>query len=116
MGPKPNGLLSYQSDGYMSVEIVHDPPARWSYPAAEQASVEERATAFDRYYAYFGRYEVDAPRGIVRHFVQGSLQPNEDCATYERRFTLIGNRLSLTATPFTFKGEQRCNKSGVAAR
>ncbi len=110
MGPKPSGLLSYQSDGYMSVHIVHDPPARWSYSSPEQASVDERAAAFDRYYAYFGRYEVDATRGIVKHFVQGSLQPNEVGLTYQRRFTLDGDRLSLTATPFTFKGEQRFNK------
>ncbi len=110
MGPKPSGLLSYQSDGYMSVHIVHDPPARWSYASPEQASVDERATAFDRYYAYFGRYEIDAARGIVKHFVQGSLQPNEVGVTYERRFALDGDRLLLTATPFTFKGEQRFNR------
>ena len=110
MGPKPTGLLSYQSDGYVSVHIVHDPPARWSYAEPGEASVEEPATAFDRYYAYVGRYEVAAPHGIVKHFVQSSLQPNETGKTFERHFTLAGDRLSLTATPFTFKGEQRYNK------
>lgn len=75
-----------------------------------QPSQEERATAYRRYYAYFGRYEVDSEKGLVRHFVESSLQPQETGVTYERRFTLDGDELVLTATPFTFKGELRYNR------
>ena len=110
MGRKPSGLLMYQSNGYMSVQIRHDPPARWSHPLEDDASVEERATAYRRYYAYFGRYEVDLEQGVVRHRVESSLQPQEAGVVYERRFKLTGDQLLLTATPFTFKGEQRFNK------
>ena len=66
---------------------------------------------FDRYYAYYGRYQVDAARGIVRHFIQGSLLPQEVGVTYERRFTLDGDRLSLmTAEPSIVNGEKRFNR------
>lgn len=110
MGPKPRGLLMYQSDGYMSVHVAHDPPGRWS-SSAEQATVEERAMNFDRYYAYFGRYDIDEARGIVRHLIQGSLLPQEVGVTYERRFTLDGDRLSLvTAEPDIVNGERRFNR------
>jgi hypothetical protein len=47
-GPKPTGLLMYAADGYMSVHIVRDPPARWAYSAPEQPTAAERAHAFDR--------------------------------------------------------------------
>jgi len=109
-GPKPTGILMYAADGYMSDHIVKDPPARWAYKEAEEASVSERANAFDRYYAYFGRYSVDTGRGIVTHLVEGSLQPNEVGVTYERNFRLEGNRLTLTTENFTFKDEQRFNR------
>lgn len=109
-GPKPTGLLTYQPNGYMSVQIRRDPPARWSYKSVDETSVEERANAFDRYYGYFGRFDVDAAKGVVHHYVESSLQPQEVGVTYERRFKLEGDRLLLTATPFTFKGEQRYNK------
>jgi hypothetical protein len=110
MGPKPSGLLMYQPNGTMSVQIRHDPPAQWITPPELDASVEERATAYRRYYAYFGRYEVDNARGVVRHFVESSLQPQETGVTYERRFELDGDQLFLTSTPFPFQGEQRYNK------
>jgi len=109
-GPNPTGIIMYAADGYMSVHIVRDPPARWAYQSPDEASVTERAHAFDRYYGYFGRYSVDAGRGVVTHYVESSLEPNEVGVTYERRFRLEGDRLLLTATPFTFQGEQRFNR------
>jgi hypothetical protein len=109
-GPKPTGILMYAADGYMSVHIVRDPPARWSYAEPERAPLAERAQAFDRYYGYFGRFAVDPGRGVVTHFVEGSLQPNEVGLTYERQFRIEGDRLLLTATPFTFNGERRFNR------
>jgi hypothetical protein len=84
-GPKPTGILMYAADGYMSAHIMKDPPARWAYQEPEEATVTERAHAFDRYCGYFGRYSVDVGRGVVTHFVEGSLQPNEVGVTYERR-------------------------------
>jgi Lipocalin-like domain len=109
-GSKPTGILIYAADGYMSVQVARDPPARWSYSAPEQAPAAERARAFDRYDGYFGRFAVDFARGVVTHFVEGSLQPNEVGLTYERQLRFEGDRLLLTGTPFTFDGEQRFNR------
>jgi len=109
-GPNPTGILMYAADGYMSDHIVKDPPVRWAYKEPEEASVTERARAFDQYYGYFGRYSVDAGRGVVTHFVEGSLQPNEVGVTYERNFRLEGRLLTLTSEVFNFNGEQRFNR------
>ena len=89
---------------------MKDPPARWAHQSPGDADVAERAHAFDRYYAYFGRYAVDPGQGVVTHYVEGSLEPSEVGVTYERRFRLEGDRLILTATPFMFMGEQRFNR------
>ena len=109
-GQRPSGLLMYQPNGYMSVQIRRDPPASWPHKSVDDGTVEERASAFDRYYAYFGGYDVDEAKGVVHHYVEGSLEPQEVGVTYERGFKLDGDKLLLTATPFTFKGEQRYNK------
>jgi hypothetical protein len=109
-GPKPTGILMYSADGYMSVHIVRDPPARWPYQNPEEASVAERAHAFDRYYAYFGRYSVDLVKGVVTHQVEGALEPNEVGVTYERKFRLENDRLALQTEKFTLGGEQVFNK------
>jgi hypothetical protein len=58
----------------------------------------------------FGRFAVDFARGVITHFVEGSLQPNEVGRRYERQLRLEGDRLLLTGTPFTFDGEQRFNR------
>jgi hypothetical protein len=109
-GPKPSGLLMYQPNGYMSAQIRLDPPASWSHKSVDDATVEERANAFDRYYGYFGRYDVDESKGVVHHYVESSLEPPEVGVTYERHLRIEGDTLFLTTEPFAFKGEQRYNK------
>lgn len=109
-GPRPSGLLMYQPNGYMSAQIRLDPPASWSHESVDDATVEERAYAFDRYYGYFGKYDVDESKGVVHHYVESSLQPPEIGITYERHFRIEGDKLFLTTEAFTFKGEQRYNK------
>jgi len=44
----------------------------------------------------FGRFAVDFARGVVIHFVEGSLQLNELGLNYERQLRLEGDRLLLT--------------------
>lgn len=38
-----------------------------------------------RYLAYFGRYEIDAERRVVRHVVEGELFPGAHSETLEHR-------------------------------
>lgn len=105
-GPQPTGLLVYQSDGAVAVQIVRDPRARMSAADAETAPVQEKAQAFDAYYAYFGRYELEGAKGLLRHVVENSLWPNEVGHTYQHRFRLAGDSLTLDGRVFEAHGEK----------
>jgi hypothetical protein len=49
------------------------PGGRTPLPTGGQATDAQRAAAAAGYVAYFGRYEIDAERGVVTHHVEGSL-------------------------------------------
>ena len=95
MGPRPRGLLVYTPTGYMAAQIMRDP--RPSFPSGyEEATLEEIKNAFEGYYAYFGKYEVDIAKQMVTHHLESSLRPTEIGKEYVRAFKVEGDRLILT--------------------
>lgn len=116
LGPEPAGLLLYQPNGSMAVQLVRDPKAAGA-AEPDRASAAAKARAFDGYYAYYGRYEVDEPGGLLRHFVEQSLWPSERGHTYTHRFRLIGDTLILEAVnTFELEGERRHSRITWARR
>lgn len=63
------GQISYDAAGRMSAQLMM--PNRPT--AGRGASDSQRAAAAAGYVAYFGRYEIDAERGVVTHHVEGAL-------------------------------------------
>jgi hypothetical protein len=68
------GQISYDAAGRMSAQLM--PGDRPPLPAGGQATDAQRAAAAAGYIAYFGRYEIDAERGVVTHVVEGALGQN----------------------------------------
>jgi lipocalin-like protein len=100
-GKHPQGLIVYDSSGWMSVQIISDPaptqPGASSREEMLRAPAAEKAAAFDGYYAYFGTWTVDATKGTVTHHIQQSFYPAERGEEGVRHFVLDGDRLTLTA-------------------
>jgi hypothetical protein len=89
----PVGLLIYDNDGRMAVQVMA--PNR---PTLSLESDNEPATmkaVIDGYIAYFGKYEVDWDTGVVVHRVEGSLNPGGVGSDLKRTFQLDGTRLTL---------------------
>ncbi len=95
-GPNPTGYLSYDATGFVSVQFMRDPRAA---KQSRELTPEARREAFDSYYAYYGRFEVDDKEGFVTHHIQGSLRPYEVGTDLKRFFTLSGDRLDLSTPP-----------------
>ena len=57
------------------------------------------------YFAYAGRYTLDAQRSTVTHHLEISSTPNYVGTDLQRTFTLAGNRLTLTTPPRTLAGQ-----------
>lgn len=68
------GQISYDATGRMSAQLM--PGDRPALPAGGTATDAQRAAAAAGYIAYFGRYEIDAERGVVTHHVEGALGQN----------------------------------------
>jgi hypothetical protein len=100
-GRHPQGLIMYDRSGWMSVQIVSDPPATKPSAGSREemlhAAVDEKASALDGYYAYFGTWTIDVGQSTVTHHIQQSLYPAERGEDGVRHFVLEGDRLTLTA-------------------
>ena len=111
MGKEPIGLIMYQSNGLMSVQVMRDPrPPVPVSGSAFRVTQEEKSTAFSGYYAYWGSYTTNASNNTVTHQLSASLWPQEVGITYKRTYAIAGDRLVLTTPPFTIEGRQAFNR------
>jgi hypothetical protein len=97
-GPAPKGLLIYDASGHMSLQIMRNPGPRVASGNETKITPEEKLALFDAYVAYFGRYSVDAAKGVVVHHVEGDFYNVYVGRDEVRPFTLTGDRLVLRPT------------------
>jgi len=89
-GPNPIGFLTYTADGRM---FVAGGDSRRKSLSSPTPSTEERAEAFDTFFAYAGRYTVKGD-SVIHHIEVCSVQAFVN--TDQVRFvTLQGDRLSM---------------------
>jgi hypothetical protein len=110
MGKAPTGLISYEPNGLMAVQIMRDPRPTFERGSRFQAGLEELKSAYFGYYAYWGTYTVSEADNTVIHNVQASLLPEEVGTTFKRFFAFDGPRLVLTTPPQMLAGEERKNR------
>lgn len=83
LGTSPVGLLSYTPEGMMSVHLV----------AGDDAPPSGMAD----YTGYFGWFSVARDEAVVRHQIEAASAPGLAGTVQERRYTLSGNKLELSA-------------------
>lgn len=100
-GKHPQGLIMYDRSGWMSAQIVSDPPVTapdaGSWEAILAAPQTDKSKAFENYYAYCGTWTLDPAAKTGTHPIQHSLRPGERGDDAVRHFELDGDRLVLTA-------------------
>jgi hypothetical protein len=101
MGLHPTGLIIYQPNGYMAVQLMADPrPTFAQNPGTTAPPYDEFRNAFYGYYAYWGTYTInDAGNGVV-HDVQGSERPGEVGLKYSRAVSIDGTKLVITTPSY----------------
>src|SRR5437762_3648728 len=80
------GQVVYTADGRMSAQLLRAGRAAFPSDDYRGAHVEIAAEAFQQYFGYFGRYEVDASAGTVTHFIEGAWLPNLENTAQVRTF------------------------------
>ncbi|MGA9820275.1 MAG: lipocalin-like domain-containing protein [Desulfobaccales bacterium] len=84
-GEDASGYIYYSDTGIMAVQISRK----------SRGEVQDLSDFKQMYLAYFGRYEIDPERQVVRHLLEGQLFPGNHPAVLERKYRFEGDLLSL---------------------
>jgi hypothetical protein len=87
-GANPIGMVVYDPNGYMSVQIMPDRP-RNAFPSYSPTP-EQARDALLGYAAYFGYYRINLEKGTIAHCRIGSLTFNAN-RILVRRFEVLDN-------------------------
>jgi len=100
------GTLMYDASGHMSVQVMR--PDRPVFASGDRlkGTPEEIKSAFERFVAYYGTYEVNEEEGTVTHYLEGSLFPNWVGTDLKRFFEFSGNQLTLSTPSMPMGGQQ----------
>ena len=88
------GQLIYTEEGQMSVTVVRSTRARLGCESIRQASMSQKAAAFESMFHYAGRYETRDT--AVVHHVSRSSNPNLVGSTQFRFASFLGDTLVLS--------------------
>jgi hypothetical protein len=105
LGNKPQGLILYTPDGYMSAQLSAAVRPNFASGDMYKGEPQEYAAAGLSYLAYSGPYYVDEARQVVEHEMFVSLFPNWRGQRQVRIVTLNENELHLSPNqPQLFNG------------
>jgi hypothetical protein len=119
MGEDADGLIVYTAAGYMSGHLMQRGRPRF---AAVRSSVAERSigtpeeivAAFNGYFGYFCKFDVDPELRRIRHRVVACHLPDWEGRTLERFYSFPGagaeERLALRSAPITVEGRPAHNE------
>jgi hypothetical protein len=89
-GKNPTGLLIYDTQGNMSVQLM-----RTDEDSGKQYDLRKAETFIQEYHAYFGTYAIHEAKSEVHHHIIGAAFPDYRGTTQIRPFTLEGDTLTL---------------------
>jgi Lipocalin-like domain len=79
------GYIYYSDSGIMAVQISRK----------ARNGLSDPSNLTHEYLAYFGHYEIDTERQVVRHLLEGELFPGGHSKILERRYRFEGDLMSL---------------------
>jgi hypothetical protein len=72
---QPSGMIIYDASGWMSGQIAVKGDRKPFARGPRSGTVEEKAAAFDSYFAYYGTYTVDSEKKTVTHHIEDHSWP-----------------------------------------
>ena len=95
LGQDVAGLAVYLPNGRVSIQFMKRDRPLFKSGDAWRGTLEEERAAFEGFFAYAGRYTIDAARSAVTHHVEIAHAPNYVGTDLVRTYSLSGNRLTL---------------------
>jgi Lipocalin-like domain len=94
-GERPIGILIYDADGHVAVQIMRNPRPEFAANTMGFPTPKDLQVAYKGYYAYYGTYTIDAAAGQITHHLNGSLRPGDVGKDFVRAYTVTDRTLSL---------------------
>lgn len=92
LGPHGIGFLIYSPDGHMCAELMNPDRPTWKNNAPTD---QEKVSAYDGFFAYCGRYEIDAEKHLLVHLPEVSMKQSYVGTKQIRPFRFEGTRMIL---------------------
>jgi len=105
-GKEARGSFIYTESGRFSGQLMRIDRPRFAIPDQMQGTSEEIEASYKGTISYFGTYEVDIDRGVINHFVEGSIFPNMEGTQQKRSFELSKSQLVLRTPRFKVGGKK----------
>ena len=104
-GPTPIGKLIYTEDGHLAVTLMS--PARPPFASEDisKSTNEEKASAFNTFDSYCGRWKLDEVTGRVEHIIEAGRIPNWIGKTHTRFCSIDDQGLTLATDEFQMAGK-----------
>jgi hypothetical protein len=93
LGPRGMGYLIYSADGHMCAELMN--PDRPAWKDNLKPTESEKLSAFDAFFGYCGRYEIDAENHILVHLPEIALTQDYIGTRQIRPYRFEGTRMIL---------------------
>lgn len=90
------GVLIYTPDRYMSVTISLRNRPHFATGSFDGGTDAEKRRAYETFFSYFGKCEVDEARKIMTHYVELSSYPNYVGRREERLYEFADHVLTLS--------------------
>ncbi len=98
-GPHAKGLLMYDGDGHVCVQVMNPDRPQWKDP--DHPTGDEVKTAFDGFGGYCGKVTIDVEKHIVTQVPEVSMDPNIPSKPSPRTYVFDGDRLIYSGTDTT---------------
>jgi hypothetical protein len=105
LGEDAVGMAIYLPNGRVSIQFMKRDRPRFKSGDAWRGTLEEERAAFESYFAYAGRYTLDAQGSTVTHHIEVSSIPDYVGIDLQRTVAIAGNRLTLRTPPRTLAGQ-----------
>ena len=94
VGPHGKGYLMYAGDGHMCAQLIN--PDRPAWKEAGHPTDAEKISAFDGFFAYCGKYEVDEVKRVMIHLPDVASWPSFVGSKQPRPYTFADSGDLLT--------------------
>jgi hypothetical protein len=94
VGPKGKGYLMYTADGHMCAAGMN--PDRPAHKDANKPTDAEKLRAFDGYFSYCGRFEIDTTNHVIYHYPEVALDPSFVGSKQKRPYKFEGDVLTFS--------------------